>query len=253
MLKQQEELHAVGAVNTLQAANAFVPTPCKYEFPFDTLEKSIALAETFTAVVLGALQDATVTFAADPALINAVRVVASIVGQEGEQNGFYRHFLGYVPSEKPFLTFVPGAYAWSILQLGVVPGSCPYDLAEIDLPIFPGLEVNGDTVAVIEPVDQTLTFRADLKDFAAAEEYIGCGADKIFLTYTAGQELPFSVEVEDLEWDGTVVTFKAFFPYEEHVMGGFSHAAITTCKDIESRDYVVENTLAAPAVIQVKN
>lgn len=202
---KQEEIHAIGAINSLQSSGAFVPLPCKYDFPFKTLKDSIALAETFTAIVLGALQDAAVTFSEDNQS-RAVRILSSIIGQEGEQNGFYCNYLGFVPSEKPFLTFVPGAFAFSILQLGVVPGSCPYDLGEIDLPIFPGLEVNGDTIAVLEPKDQTLSFKADLGAFDDAKDYIGCGNDKLYLTYTTGQQLPISVEVEELEWDDGKVT-----------------------------------------------
>ena len=210
----------------------------------------MALAETFTAVVLGALQDANVLFSTD-AQQGAVRIVSSVIGQEGEQNGLYRVFLKRVPSESPFLTTVPGPFAWSALQQNfVVPGSCPFDLAKINLPIFPGLFVNGGPIAVVQPQDQTLSFSANLENFEAAQGYIG-KTEGLYLTYTTGQQLPITVELQDVKWNGSVITFNAGFPYEEFVMGGFSHAALTTCGGFKDADSVVASTLAAPGIIQV--
>ncbi|CAM1503889.1 Fc.00g014800.m01.CDS01 [Cosmosporella sp. VM-42] len=246
----QEELHALAAIASLQTANAFAPSPCEYTFPSTNLTEAVAIAETFTAVVLGALQDANVIFSTDGQQ-GAVRIVSSVIGQEGEQNGLYRVFLKRVPSESPFLTTVPGPFAWSaLLQNFVVPGSCPFDLSKVNLPIFPGLLVNGGAIATVQPHDQTLSFRANLQDFKAAEGYIG-KTEGLYLTYTTGQQLPITVDLEDVQWDGSVITFSADFPYAENVMGGFSHAALTTCRDFKDADSVVGSTLAAPGIIQV--
>lgn len=177
-----------------------------------------------------------------------VGLVSSVIGQEGEQNGFYRVFLDQVPSESPFLTAVPAAFAFSALQLFVVPGSCPYPLSNIDLPIFPGLMVNGGPIAKVEPQDQTLHFQADLAGTDAAKKKQARG---LYITYTTGQQLPISVEAQNAKWEGSVVTLDAKFPFEENLMAGFSHAALTTSNSFKNADAVVDCTLAAPGVIQV--
>ena len=74
-----------------------------YKFPTTDVLSAIALAETFTTLVLGTLQDASQLLAKNGD-DGPVRAVASVIGQEGEQNGFYRTLLGLKPSQKPFLT-----------------------------------------------------------------------------------------------------------------------------------------------------
>ena len=216
------------------------------------LRDSINLAETFTAVVLGALQGANVLFAKDGAP-GLIQIVSSVIGQEGEQNGYYRVVLDKVPSESPFLTAVPAPFAWSALQMFVVPGSCPFPLSNINLPIFPPLMVNGQAVAAVDPQDQDLTFSADLSNSEAAKEFVGGDGSKLFLTYTTGQQLPISVPLKNVAWDGNHISFSANFPYSKNVMHGFSHAALTTKDQFDSPDAVVEAALAAPGVIQVNN
>lgn len=240
----QEEHHALGALATLKSAGKFAPSPCKYQFPVDNLKDAILLAGTFTDVVLGALQDANVIFSKEGAP-EVVRLISSVIGQEGEQNGFYRLYLDQVPSESPFLTTVPAAFAWSALQAFVVPGSCTEDISQIKLPIFPGLMVNGGAIAVLEPKDQTLSFSATLDKSHSGED--------LYVTYTTGQQLPYSVKAENVKWDGASVTLDANFPFFELVASGFSHAALTTCNNISTPDDVPTYTLAAPGLIQVQN
>lgn len=249
MCLQQEKLHAIGALATLKASGAFVPDPCQYQFPVNDLQGAITLAETFTVVVLGALQGASVNFATE-GNNRLVRIISSIIGQEGEQNGAYRLFLKEVPSEKPFLTYVPAAFAWSALQLFVVPGSCPYDLSKIALPIFPGLNVNGGTIAVVEGKDQTLTFTATLDE--DCHEAKNKQTEGLYITFVAGQQVPISVPAKNVHWEGHHFTAEADFPYEDLLADGFSHASLTNAKDFASADAIVANTLAAPAVLQVK-
>ncbi|KAH6890272.1 hypothetical protein B0T10DRAFT_605789 [Thelonectria olida] len=247
----QEQQHAIGALATLQSAKQFVPKPCKYVFPVNTLKDAIALAETFTAVVLGVLQDANVIFATE-AQPEITRLISSVIGQEGEQNGLYRLYLNQIPSESPFLTTVPAAFAWSALQLFVVPNSCPQDLKNIALPIFPALSVNGGPIANIKPKDQTLTFKANLKGFRPSKGYLG-KTQGLYITYMTGQQLPISVKPDKIHWEDGVVTIEAKFPYNEYIMQGFSHAAITTADKFKNPDAVVVKTLAAPGIIQVSN
>ncbi|KAH7123125.1 hypothetical protein EDB81DRAFT_913262 [Dactylonectria macrodidyma] len=247
----QEEQHAIGALATLKSAGKFAPSPCRYKFPVNKLDDAIFLAETFTAVVLGALQDANVVFASE-GQPEIVRLVSSVIGQEGEQNGFYRIHLGEIPSESPFLTTVPAAFAWSALQLFVVPGSCSNNIKNIHIPIFPPLLVNGGPVAKVAPKDQTLKFKANLKGYKPAKKYYGSSGN-LYITYTTGQQLPISVKAKNVRWHGDTITLEAKFPYTENIMAGFSHAALTTGKNFASADAVVGQTLAAPGVIQVRN
>lgn len=185
-----------------------------------------------------------------------MRTIASVIGNEGEQEGFYRDFLGLKPSEKPFLTTSTAAFAFSALnQLFVV--SCPFDLDEINLPILAPLAVvSGDGGANVTAEDQTLQFRADLSDCArdeAASKYVGSKGEGLFVTYLTGQNLPISEPVSNITWDGNTATFEAFFPFEANVMEGLSIAALTTSGNFSSADAVVNATLAAPGLIQVND
>lgn len=221
-------------------------------FPTTNFHDAINIAETFTVVVLGALQDASVLFTKDGAA-DPVRLIGSVIGQEGEQNGYYRSLLQRIPSESPFLTTVPAAFAWSALQMFIVPDSCPFPLSNINIPILPGIMTNGGPVALIEPQDQTLSFQSDLTNSEAAKPYVGGDGSGLFLTYTTGQQVPFSVPVQNAKWQGCVLSFDATFPYNEHVMHGFSHGAITTMDTFMDADAVAMNALAGPAIIQVNN
>jgi hypothetical protein len=122
----QEELHALNAEGALKHFGQQPILPCKYMFPTTTFDDAIALASTFTDVVLGTLQDVIEIFANnnDNAL---TRGVAAVIGQEGEQEGFYRLLRNkkLIPSSQPFLTTSTRDFAFSALQGFVVPGSCP--------------------------------------------------------------------------------------------------------------------------------
>ncbi|KAI0592995.1 sexual development protein [Biscogniauxia sp. FL1348] len=267
-VKAQEELHAITATTTLAHFNAtLVPSPCTYKFPTDSLESAIGLAETFTALVLGTLQDAVQSFARGgddgPA-----RAVAAVVGQEGEQSGFYRLALGRKPSAKPFLTTAAAALAFSaLLQRFVV--ECPFDVARLPIPVFPPLDV-----LLLPPADPptardaNLTFAADLSGLNiggsgsgygygnGSESGSGSGGSDVgglFVTYLVGQQRPISVPIANPRWDGGVLTFDALFPFTENVMEGLSIAALTNASDFDSAEAMVARTLAAPGLIQVND
>ncbi|RSM09623.1 hypothetical protein CEP52_003992 [Fusarium oligoseptatum] len=232
----QEEQHAIGALATLKSANKFAPSPCKYKFPTSNLKDAISLAETFTAVVLGVLQDANVIFSKE-GLPEVVRLISAVIGQEGEQNGFYRLYLDQIPSESPFLTTVPAAFCLNI-----------------KLPIFPPLLVNGGAIAKIKAKDQTLSFEATLKVSKAAEKVIAYKAKTggLYITYQTGLQLPKSVKAENVRWVGNTIKLQARFPFNELVAGGFTHAALTTANNFQSVDDIPAHTLAAPGLIQVQ-
>ncbi|KAL1890293.1 hypothetical protein Sste5346_008295 [Sporothrix stenoceras] len=248
----QEELHAINAANVISHFGGTVPAPCTYKFPTTDLIGAIGLAETFTSLVLGTLQDASQGLSTNGDH-GPVRAVASVIGQEGEQNGFFRSLLNTKPSEKPFLTTSVAAFAFSALQDFVV--SCPFDIAStIPIPIFPTLAVTGGSD--VSAQDQNLTFTADLTNVAAAAPYYGNPAacnSGLYVTYFTGQNAPASVGITNATWNGNIISFQAEFPFSEFVMDGLSIAALTTSNNFASPDDVPAATLAAPGLIQVND
>ena len=228
--------------------------PCKYHFPTENIEDAFALAESFTMLVVGTLQDVSQTLAQNGDN-GVVRAVASVIGQEGEQGGYYRSVLGRVPSEKPFLTTSVGAFAFSYIYSNfVVPGSCPFDISMIDLPIFAKLDVKGRSAGMnVLPKDQTLTFTADISEAKDSKKYIGGTGQDLFLTYFSGQLLPISEPITNVTWHGGRITFDAFFPFQQNVMQGLSIASLTTSNNFTAPGQVANATLAAPALIQVND
>lgn len=195
-------------------------------------------------MVLGTLQDAEQSFAKNGD-DGPVRAVASVIGQEGEQNGFYRLLLNRKPSEKPFLTTNVAAFAFSALQQFIV--SCPFDIAQIPIPIFPALNV----ITPAQPRDMYLTFSADLSGNPEINE--GSDFSGLFVTYLVGQQLPISEPIINPKFEGGVLTFDALFPFTENIMEGLSIAALTNSSNFPNADALVANTLAAPGLIQVND
>lgn len=203
---------------------------------------------------MGTLQDVS-QGAATAGDAGIVRGVASIIGQEGEQNGFYRIFVGAVPSEKPFLTTSVGPFAYSFLNNNViVPGSCPFDVNSLGIPIFAQLKVQGQSIALaVKPEDQTFDFSADLSTVKGASQFSNGDSTGLFVTYFSGQLQPISVPVKKFKWNGGKVTFQAAFPFEENIMFGLSVAALTHGNNFATPDAVPAATLAAPALINVND
>ncbi|KAJ6090449.1 hypothetical protein N7486_009264 [Penicillium sp. IBT 16267x] len=130
-VRAQEELHALGANGILQAAGRDQIQPCEYKFPVDNLDYAINFASYFTDLVLGTLQEALKIFGSDGDGADFLQLVGSVIGQEGEQNGFYRTIdkSAIPPSTQPFLTTSSGPFLLSALhQMVIVPGSCPDSL-----------------------------------------------------------------------------------------------------------------------------
>lgn len=86
----QEQLHALSAVNALKHFGADPIQPCgKYDFPVVDLDSAFTFASTFTSVVLGTLQDVIADFISNGDGAFAP-LIASVIGQEGEQEGWFR-------------------------------------------------------------------------------------------------------------------------------------------------------------------
>jgi hypothetical protein len=122
----QEQLHFVNARKADQAFGRTIIDPCpNYEFGVETFEDAIALAGKLTSAVLGALQDLILIFAENND-DGATAAVASVVGQEGQQEGFYRLLenKGLIPNSLPFLTRSTRDFAFSAITQDFVVGSC---------------------------------------------------------------------------------------------------------------------------------
>lgn len=269
----QEELHELNANGAFQKFTGQMIQPCQYNFPVSNFNQSISLASTFTDVVLGTLPDIQTLFANanDNALI---RGVGSVIGQEGEQNGFYRDILGKNPSALPFLTASARDFAFSaIVQNFVVPGSCS---SSLDILQRGGLTIF-DLLTVVNPpttpTNQKVMFR--LKTFSQKMKFSGEAAadvvsshensttaphqqqlDNLFLTYINQLNAPISVPIEDakkIDDDHSSITiqFSANFPGADNLMNGLTIAAVTKGKDFVDVGAVANNTLFGPGLIEI--
>ncbi len=240
-VQAQEELHALNANGALDHFNAGPIQACKYDAPVSDFKSAIALASTFTDVVMGTLQDVAVKLGAngDAPLI---RGVTAVIGQEGEQNGFYRSLLGKIPSALPFISASAREFAFSALnQNFVVPNSCP-NSNTIDLPIFGALNVLTQN---IQPQDQVLQF-----SFAAGDGVTS--ADGLSLVYINQQNTPVVESITDAQNSGGVINFSATLPYTENLMNGLTIAAVTKGSGpFASVDDVAEATLFGPGLIEI--
>lgn len=116
VVQAQEELHELNANGAFQAFTGNTIEPCAYDFRVDTFEDAISLASRFTDIVLGTLPDIQTVFAQQNDS-GSIRGVGSVIGQEGEQNGFYHQILGEVPSQLPFLTSDARDFAFNVRQV----------------------------------------------------------------------------------------------------------------------------------------
>lgn len=244
----QEELHALNANGALAHFNEGPIQPCQYNFPVNTVEDAIALASTFTDVVLGTLQDVVSAFGTDGDA-GLIRGVASVIGQEGEQNGFYRRLLNKLPSALPFLTTSTREFAFSALnQNFVVPGSCP-NLNSIALPIFPALTVE---TADIDAKAQDLTFSITIPSTGTKPEWKS-DYSGLSIFYINQQNTPVVETIKNVKVTGSKVTFQAAFPFDAATFGnGLTIAALATTPTALTADGIAKaSTVFGPGLIEI--
>lgn len=241
-VQAQEELHALNANGALAHFNAGPIKPCEYKFPVDNFQDAIALASTFTDVVLGTLQDALLGLATDGDH-GLIEGVASVIGQEGEQNGFYRTILGKTPSALPFLTTSTPQFAFSALnQNFIVPGTCPNE-NEINLPIF-------DVLTPVNPPTDAVNTEIEFQVTAPAGGYASTSGWSI--VYINQQNLPIVEPITDVSTKGNIISFKAAFPGQTNLMNGLTIAAVTTSAGpFATADDVAAVTIAGPGLIEI--
>ncbi|KAJ5782309.1 hypothetical protein N7457_004083 [Penicillium paradoxum] len=232
----QEELHALDANNALSHFAIDPIEPCHYTFPVDNFDAAIVLASTFTDVVLGTLQDVVERFAISGDF-GLSREVASIIGQEGEQQGWFRVMQGKVPSELPFLTTSDLNFAFTAIQSFVVPGTCP-NIDTIPLQTFEPLTF------VNVPTAKTKTIKVSFTDHHHTNETI------LWITYINQQNLPIVEPLRVLSKDDDDIIAEALFPYDAHEMNGLTIAAVTSTDGPFPNAYsVAKDTLAGPGLI----
>jgi hypothetical protein len=244
-VQAQEELHALNANGALAHFNHPPIQPCQYNFPVSNFEDAIALASTFTDVVLGTLQDVVSLFGqdGDNGLIGGV---AAVIGQEGEQNGYYRTLQGKNPSALPFLTASTREFAFSALnQMFVVPNSCP-NSGLITLPIFSPLNVLTSSDVAVE--SQKVQFSV-----AAGSSGWSSSNPPTSLVYINQQNTPIVETIENVSTSGDFITFEAAFPFNRATFGnGLTIAAVTNSTGpFTSAAEVADVTVFGPGLIEI--
>ena len=223
------------------SANQTAIKPCQYQFPVTNFYQAITLAQTFTDVVLGTLPEAQAIFAADGGDESPlVTLLGSVLAQEGEQNGFYRFAQKKTPSAAPFLTGGSPSFAFTAIQMFIVPGSCPQPLSNVNLTTFGPLTV----VSTPQPINSTLEFAVPGK----------VAPDANSIVYLSGQNLPVTVPISAVTSynDGTY-HFKASFPFDSGFANGLTIAALVkgAGQKFSSNDAVAAATVYGPGLIEV--
>jgi hypothetical protein len=216
----QEKEHLLNINGALAHFNAGPIQPCVYQSPVSDLKTAISVARTFTDVVLGTLPDVQVHLGQNGD-IGLIRAIGSVIGQEGEQNGFYRSLSGLIPSSSAFLTASARELAFSALnQAFVVPGSCP-NANTIDLPIFGALSPSPQ---FLDAKDQDITF-----SFSATGQYsqYANNYQSLSLVFINQQNVPVVATINGATVDHAGnVNFSAKFPFSQFLMNGLTIAVV---------------------------
>ncbi|EAU31856.1 hypothetical protein ATEG_07594 [Aspergillus terreus NIH2624] len=193
-------------------------SPASTPSPSPPLMLPIELAATFTDLVIGTLEDVTQRFA-EGGDTGLTRVIAATIGNEGEQEGWFRVLQRKIPSEVPTLTTSDVNFAFSAANAFVVKGTCP-NLDEINLKIFPELEV----LAPPGPKSQIIKVTWALYDI---EQSAAFRPADLWLTYINQLNPPITERLDVISFDGRTVVGQAYFPYDEHLMNGLTIAVVT--------------------------
>lgn len=244
-IQAQEELHAIDVNGALAFYNVAPIQPCKYNFQVSSFQSAITLATTFTDVVLGTIPDVQNRLGIDGDS-GLIAQLGSVIGNEAEQNGFFRLLLDKIPSALPFLTASTRELAYSILnQAFAIPGTCP-NSNTINLPIFNPLTV---TTSPIQAQTQTLNFMVTAPSQAQANIGTFGGYS---LVYINQQNIPIVEPLTNIAVSGATVTFSAQFPYDEFLMNGLTIAAVTNSTGpFANADAVAFATLFGPGLIEI--
>jgi len=182
--------------------------------------------------------------------MHADEYLSSVIGQEGEQDGYYRSLLDLIPSQAPFLTRSAGQFAFSVLnQLVVVPGSCPIGSNKADANLFASLPIFSPLTVVKQPtqlVNQNIEFSV------AKANVTGSIADEYSVTFINQQNVPVTSKITNVQTNGDTVTFQAYFAFADLIAQGLTIAAVTKGSDnFTSVPAVAQATVFGPGLIEL--
>ena len=169
-----------------------------------------------------------------------VILLGSILGQEAQQDEFFRYAQKKTPSAAPFLTGGTPSFAFSALKQFIVPDSCPKPLSTIKLPSFGPLDV----IAKPEAKNMTLKFSVDGPIDPSSQSIV----------YLSGQNLPLTVPIfHTYIRRGTQNTFfTAEFPFDAGFSNGLTIAAVVNGKgNFTTPNDVAAATVYGPGIIEV--
>lgn len=232
----------MGARGILAGAGQPLIEPCQYEFPVSNFKDAILLAQTFTDLALGTLPEVQVLFATDGGgAIRNVRLLGSILAQEGQQDGFFRFVQQKTPSAAPYLTGGSASFAFTALQAYIVPGSCPKPLATINLPTFKPLNI------LTKPMARNMTLEYSV------DGAISCKDQSV--VYISGQNRPLRVPIScsSVKPRPGGSTFKADFPFQAGFSNGLTISAVVngTTGQLLDPNEVALVSVYAPGLIEV--
>jgi hypothetical protein len=240
-IKNQEELHAAGVNGILANAKATTIAPCEYSVPVSDYLSAIALANTFTDVVLGVLPNAQTVFGSDAGdETGLVALFGSVIAQEAEQNGWYRSVQKKIAPAAPFLTTEAPQFAFTFLKTVIVPGSCPgADLVSKSVPTFEALNVVGKPAAANTSVEYSVPGT------------VAVGENSI--VYLSGPSLPIVVPITDVVSIDGLTHFMAEFPFASGLFAkGLTIAAVVKGSGpFANSSEVAAATLFGPGIIEV--
>ncbi|KAF2683810.1 late sexual development protein [Lentithecium fluviatile CBS 122367] len=239
----QEELHALNANGALKKFGEEPIEPCQYAFPVTDFQSAMNLANKFTSLVLGTLQDVSQTLAQNGDF-GLVRGISSVTGQEGGQNTFFGGALGKRASSQPFLTTSDIRLAFAAVQGLIIPGSCP-NIQTIPLETLKPLNV---LTPDVKPETQNIKM-----SFAKAD----VGTDdlaSLSVVWISGQNQPIVLSLRNPVVEGELVKFDAHFPYDVFVMDGLSIALVVRGKGpFATAADATTATMYGPALVMTTN
>ncbi|KAJ5312787.1 hypothetical protein N7508_003617 [Penicillium antarcticum] len=234
----QEELQVLDSNNHLAHFGIEPMLPCQYSIPVNNFDAAIEIAVKFTDVALGVLQDVVERYALGSDFTLA-RQISSLIGEKGEQQGWFRIMQGKVPSELPYPTTGDVHFAFSAVQNFAIPGSCP-NVHTFPFEPFEPLHV------IRIPGARTGNVLVSFVDHQNISD------SSLWMTYINQQNLPVVEPLQVVTRTGNEVVAEALFPYEAHEMNGLTIAAVTTTDGPFVNSYeVTKVTLAAPGLFVI--
>jgi len=172
--------------------------------------------------------------------------LSSVIGQEGEQDGYYRSLLNLIPSANPFLTRSSGAFLFSLLnQNVVVPGSCP----SADAPVFAALPVFDLLVVATPPtelVNQNVTFAVPAVNVTNGD------LSAYSVVFINQQNVPITSPITNVQTTDGFVTFEAYFAFADLIAKGLTIAVVTKgAGPFASVPAVAAATVFGPGLIEL--